>query len=523
MRQDFASALKDFGIAIQLDPKFLDAYINRGTAKSYLKDTAGALSDYNKALMFNNLNPEPYLKRGMLYLRMEKQDSALADLNKTIALDSTSTLAYFSRGLVKNNKGDINGALADFNKVLSIEPTNALTLYNRALLKSTIGDLNSALADYNAVAALNPKNVLVFYNRGGVNYELGAYKDAIADFSKAIELYPDFANAYLNRSMAKRQLKDEKGAYLDYQTAQKKINEYKSKLGDKNFSEFADTSKKFNKLLAFDADFGRGNEGESLIQNKKVEITLKPLFRLLAVSSYEPPIAGTYYSPAFEAFRQSIKTVITDMTSERSHLSSEELKSKLDSVENLLQTHSSRELLFAKAILLGDLKRYTSALEIYNNLYIQDQNDAFALFNRSSVQGEMIEFINSIDNSFQAVTLNESGKPSAKRQQKVVSYSYQEAIEDLNVAATIIPDFPYIYYNRGNLNCLSSEFTKAIADYTKAIEIYPNLGEAYFNRGLVQIYLQDTEKGCLDISKSGELGIKEAYNVIKRYCTKEEK
>lgn len=506
-----------------MDPKFMDAYINRGTAKIYLKDTAGALSDYNKALMFNNLNPEPYLKRGMLYLKMEKQDSALADLNKTIMLDSSVTLAYFSRGLVKNNKGDINGALADFNKVLAIEPGNALTLYNRALLKSNIGDLNNALADYDQVAILNPKNVLIFYNRGGVNYELGNYKKAIADFSKAIELYPDFANAYLNRSMAKRQLKDEKGAYQDYLTAQKKISEYKSKLGDKNLSEFADTSKKFNKLLAFDADFGRGNEGESLIQNKKVEITLKPLFRLLAVASYEPPMAGSYYLPAFENFRKSLETVPTEMTSERSTLSGDELKAKLEKVDSLLQIQSSRELLFEKAILLGDLKRYTTALDLYNNLYTENRNDAFALFNRSSVQGEMIEFINSIDNSFQAVTLSESGKPSAKRQQKVVNYNYQEAIEDLNRAAQIIPDFPYIYYNRGNLNCLSNEYTKAITDYTKAIDIYPNLGEAYYNRGLVLLYLQDTEKGCLDISKSGELGVKEAYNIIKRYCTKEEK
>jgi hypothetical protein len=36
----------------------------------------------------------------------------------------------------------------------------------------------------------------------------------------------------------------------------------------------------------------------------------------------------------------------------------------------------------------------------------------------------------------------------------------------------------------------------------------------------VQIYLRDTEKGCLDISKSGELGVREAYNVIKRFCVK---
>ena len=30
--------------------------------------------------------------------------------------------------------------------------------------------------------------------------------------------------------------------------------------------------------------------------------------------------------------------------------------------------------------------------------------------------------------------------------------------------------------------------------------------------------MKDTRKGCLDISKSGELGIVEAYEVLKRYA-----
>jgi len=473
--------------------------------------------------MLNNLNPEPYLKRGMLYLKMNKLDSALVDMNKTIQLDSTQTLAYFSRALVRNSKKNINGALNDFNKVLSIEPQNALTLYNRALLRSSIGDYNNALNDYNSVAALNPNNVLIYYNRGGVYYEMGNFKESIKDFTKAIELYPDFANAYLNRSVAKRQLNDEKGAYLDYETAQKKIQEYKAKLGEKNFSEFADTSKKFNKLLAFDADFGRGTESNSMVQNKKVDITLQPLYRVSAVEKYEPPTTSNFYSADFENFRKSMDLVPTAILASRSSLSPILLKSKLEHVDSLLDVAPTRILLYEQAILLGDLKRYTSALETYNKLYSEDKTDPFALINRSSVQGEMIEFINSIDNSFQAVSLNESGKPSVKRQQNIVVYNYKEAIEDLNEAARLLPDFPYIYYNRGNLNCLSGEFANSIADYTKAIELYPNLGEAYYNRGLVQLYLQETEKGCLDISKSGELGVKDAYNVIKRYCIKDEK
>ena len=36
------------------------------------------------------------------------------------------------------------------------------------------------------------------------------------------------------------------------------------------------------------------------------------------------------------------------------------------------------------------------------------------------------------------------------------------------------------------------------------------------------MYLKDNEKGCLDLSKAGELGVSDAYTVIKKYCLEEE-
>ena len=82
----------------------------------------------------------------------------------------------------------------------------------------------------------------------------------------------------------------------------------------------------------------------------------------------------------------------------------------------------------------------------------------------------------------------------------------------------LYPDFAHAYYNRANLSALSGDLPAAFDDYTRAIEQNPHFAEAYYNRGIVQIFMKDTRKGCLDISKSGELGIVEAYEVLKRYA-----
>ena len=107
------------------------------------------------------------------------------------------------------------------------------------------------------------------------------------------------------------------------------------------------------------------------------------------------------------------------------------------------------------------------------------------------------------------------------KDQVVRMYDYSDAVQDLKAAVEILPDLPYLYFNLGNLYCLSSEHVVSIENYTKAIELYPYMGDAYFNRGLVLIYLKDKEKGCIDLSRAGELGVQDAYSVIKKYCENE--
>ena len=100
-------------------------------------------------------------------------------------------------------------------------------------------------------------------------------------------------------------------------------------------------------------------------------------------------------------------------------------------------------------------------------------------------------------------------------------YDYSEAIADAKAAIEILDNIPYLYFNLGNLHCLSSEHLASIENYTRAISLFPYMGDAYFNRGLVLIYLKDKEKGCIDLSRAGELGVAEAYAVIKKYCEEE--
>jgi len=139
------------------------------------------------------------------------------------------------------------------------------------------------------------------------------------------------------------------------------------------------------------------------------------------------------------------------------------------------------------------------------------------------LQAEMIEFLANMENSVQTLTMDNTGQTTKTVvKDHKTTYDYTAAIDDMLSASEKAPDFPYIYYNLGNLYCLSGDLPSSVSNYSRAIELYPYLKEAYFNRGLVQIFLKDKEKGCQDISKAGELGVAESYSVIKKYCSPEE-
>jgi tetratricopeptide (TPR) repeat protein len=519
LSQQFEAAIRDFNEFLKFEPKVADAHINKGTAYLYLKDTVSALESYNRAIETYSLGPDGYIRRGALYLSRRQFDDALADFNTAIGLDSLTPIPWFNRAIVYANTQRPLEAISDLDRVIGLDSTLSISYFNRALLRSQIGDYNRALEDYDRVATLNPNNVLVFYNRAGLNAELGRYDDAIRDYTEAIDLYPDFANAYLNRSGIRYYQGDVRGAQTDRSIAEQKIAEYRSKLTDSTFSIYADTSRHFNQLLSFDPIYGRSDFSDEANADR-TDITLLSLFRfsLYRPSEGKPAAAiSRYGEAAVEDFIRSSGIRDLALTNRETNIETDSLIA-LD--ENALRRATERpedwKPDFERGITQALIRQYTNSINNYTKAIELDPSNPYLYINRSTTRAEMIDFISSIDNSYQKITID-SDPVNRLKNTGTRTYNYDEAIHDLNKAAKLFPGFAHIYYNRANLHCLSGNMPEAYDDYTRAIELFPDFAEAYYNRGLVQIYLKDTRKGALDISKAGELGVEEAYEVLRRY------
>lgn len=524
LTQQFEKAIEDFSTYIHYDNKVADAYLNRGTCYLYLKDTVRALADFDRGIRTNYFDPNGYNRRGALYMTQKKYDLALSDFNQAIHYDTTFIPAYFNRALVYYSQKQPVQAIKDFSRVIELDSTSAQTLFNRALLRTQIGDYNKALEDYNKVVFYSPDNVLVYYNRAGLYTQLGDYEAAIADYTRAIELYPDFANAYLNRSSLRYMLRDREGSMSDRKIAEQKIAEYRSKLNDSSFSIYADTSRQFNQLLSFETESSQ--ERTRRITSRDADISLLPLFKFTLIAANDtlpkqPPHTPTgyfrYYSAQADSFESRVNFRYMKWANTPTDLPPDTLTAINTALsDSLRQGDESWQIYFKRGVVLSLIRQYTSSIASYTTAIDHDPTNPFLYINRSTTQSEMIDFVSSLDNGQQRITIDNDPVNRLKNQTNRV-YNYDDAIGDLNRAIELLPDFAYAYYNRANLYCLSGMLSEALEDYTHAIELNPLFGEAYYNRGLIQIYLKDTHKGCLDMSKAGELGIKEAYKVLKIY------
>lgn len=530
LSQQFDKAVTDFDKYIRKEPKDPSAFLNRGASYLFLGDTLRALDDYNKAIKLDRFDPEGYVRRGRLYASRNDYPNAIADMNKAIELDTSNTFAYFNRALMNYEQEKYHDAMDDLNRVLREEPGNALTLYNRGLISAQLGAYDEALNDLDRVLNINPENVLAYFNRASVFIELGMYKNALEDYDRAIELYPDFAKAYMNRAYVKNLMGDYKSSKSDYETGQKKVREYRER-NDSDMGSFADTTKKYSSLISLDAEFAKKDFDDELLQHRDIDIRLRPLYKFVYTGVKDDVMYALnrkYENPLISRFKSQL-SVGVDVTNSPNQSTPHDAD-QLEAAAWTGAVEPSPQELFLRALNDYEARQFNSALMNYDQaIAAADEKadvtrlyEAFYRMNRGVLRAEMIDFISSIQNNVQVLSMDDTGTTRARvRDQITRQYDYTDAIEDMKSAAEIVDGLPYVYYNLGNLYCLSSEHVNSIDSYTKAIELYPYMGDAYFNRGLVLIYLKDMEKGCIDLSRAGELGVQDAYGVIKKYCEKD--
>ena len=160
--KDYKNALDDFNLAERSSggDKAKVLY-NRGIAKLNLGDFRGAEEDFSGAIGINPRYADAWSNRGFVrYEKLSDAYGAITDFDEAIRLDPDDPYTVFNRGNALLISGKIAEALADYDRVIERAPQFATAHVNRgaALLQS--GRLDAACQSWEKASELGEKNAI---------------------------------------------------------------------------------------------------------------------------------------------------------------------------------------------------------------------------------------------------------------------------------------------------------------------------------------------------------------------------
>jgi tetratricopeptide (TPR) repeat protein len=187
----------------------------------------------------------------------------------------------------------------------------------------------------------------------------------------------------------------------------------------------------------------------------------------------------------------------------------------------------------ALRMLSGD---YEGAISDWNVSIKLDPSSWGDYVNRGSAKLYLGDYRGVLSDGNKAIQLNPSSASAYLVRGKANLYlsNFSDAINDFNSTLDFIekinamggPDasstanttlFEALLH-RGLAAGYSGNHRLAFADYDLIIKYAPDYADVYVCRGLLYIELGHIDKGCWDLSKAGELGRFDAYQMIKENC-----
>ncbi len=494
--------------------KFANAYSLKAEIYLQKNDTVEAARWLDKSLEIDPYDGNTWMTRASVHLSRREWGLADSCLSKAIHLRPKHVPSYINRALARLNTNNLRGAMSDYDTALDLDPNNFLGHYNRGLLRMQLGADNDAISDFDYVIEMEPDNVMAIFNRGLLRDKTGDLHGAIRDYSKVIDQFPNFWVGLEHRAKCYRRLglnaRAEKDEFRIFKAQTDKHLGIQPRWSANKVKEMRKRGEidpdKYSSIVVEDAPETHEYQSEyrGRIQNRSVTMDYRPLFLLTlypytnGMKSYQAFDRDVERFNARKPLRHNLFVACGNLW-----LGSDVATSAFALVDSLSADISVEEdprdisrLLLQRSVAYTVLQNYPDAISDLDVVIRNDSVSMLAYWQRAVCQTMMNNF-----NLSQGI---DARLKTAK------------ALADFDKAIELAPDNAYLYYDRASLQVGSGNTGEAIEDYSRAIRIEPHMAEAYYNRGLLYYAQGDKKSAAKDLSKAGELGLYDAYSVIKR-------
>ena len=144
----YATAVKGFLRAIELDPGSMKAYDNLGLCYEALGRFDEAVRTWGEAIRLNSgqvtKSPWPSLNLGLMLTRLDRLDEAEGHFRESLRCDSRFPQAHYQLGVTLEKKGRAGEAVAELEEAARLDPAYGEPQYALARLYRRAGDAQKA-------------------------------------------------------------------------------------------------------------------------------------------------------------------------------------------------------------------------------------------------------------------------------------------------------------------------------------------------------------------------------------------
>jgi tetratricopeptide (TPR) repeat protein len=177
----YEEAIKAFDEAIRLDPKYLNAWLNKGNALYLLGNHTEAIQSYDEAIKLGADLAYALCKNGNALSTQGKYDDAIEYYDEAIKQDPNDANAWHEKGLALDKLNKHDEAISSFKKANS-------SMFDIGEYYSKQNEYAVAIRYYDEAIKQDPKDEYAWYHKAMALRMLHRDSEAKVAYTKAREL-----------------------------------------------------------------------------------------------------------------------------------------------------------------------------------------------------------------------------------------------------------------------------------------------------------------------------------------------
>lgn len=188
--------------AIEIDPKFSEAYIARGLFFIRLLRFEDGRDDIEEAMKYvsnDTIRRDALMAMGSYYMSTRQQEKSMEMNLKVLESDSVYIPALNNLALNYQDLGKNEEALEVLCKIEKLDPKANYITINIGFVLNNLKRYNEAITYFDKAEKIK-KEALVYSNRAFAKYNLQQYAGALSDINQSIKMFPSNSYAYMVRA-----------------------------------------------------------------------------------------------------------------------------------------------------------------------------------------------------------------------------------------------------------------------------------------------------------------------------------